>query len=197
MKMKKFDPKLTPYIAATTTAVMLTRAGVNYFGEWGWVIGPLAGLVGSLSLAIAGSRITVIAQKRRWLAYLALGFMLVLSPIVIYLSESNPTNATIAWACFPDAAILLASVVTGQSMIASGESPNQTAPQANQQGARKGRKAKGKVASKSFTDQQLLDYLRDNPDASQQAAATHFGVTRSAIGQRLSKYKVKQESKVN
>jgi hypothetical protein len=181
--MRKLDPKYLPYIASLTTATMLTRAGVDYFGPWGWIIGPMAGLVGSLSLAVAGSRISVIAQKRKSLAYISLGFMLVLSPVVIYLSETNPTGATVAWALFPDAAILLASVVTGQSLIATETSPQATPSIPQVTG--KPRKTKGKVARKSISDNDLLAYLQANPGASQQATADHFSVTRQAIGQRV------------
>jgi hypothetical protein len=183
MKMKKLDPKYLPYLASITTAVMLMRAGVEYFGQWGWIIGPLAGIVASLSLAVAGSRITMIAAKRKVLAYLSLAFMLILSPAVIYLSEPNPTWATIAWAAFPDAAILLASVVTGQSLIA--QETSSQAPATGTQVASKPRKTKGKVARKAISDNDLLSYLQANAGASQQQVADHFNVTRQAIGQRV------------
>lgn len=190
--MKKFDPRILPYIASLTTAVMVTRAGVDYFdGYWGWIIGPMAGLVASLSLAVAGSRISMIAQKRKWLAYLSLVFMLILSPVVIYLSDSNPSGATVAWALFPDAAILLASVVTGQSLIAQ-----DVAPASTTKAPGKGRKVAGKkkaIARKPLTDDVLLAYLQANPGESQQQVADNFGVTRQAIGQRVKKlYEVKK-----
>jgi hypothetical protein len=90
---------------------------------WGWIIGPMAGLVTSFSLAIAGSRISDIAAKRKPLAYTALLGMVAVTPIVIGLSDPTPDAATWAWAVFPDAAILLASAVTGQSLIAKPDQP--------------------------------------------------------------------------
>jgi len=121
--MKKFDPKIIPYMAAITTAIMLMRAAVDHFGVWGWAIGFMAGLVASFSLAIAGSKISDIAAKRKPLAYVSLAFMVTISPIVIALSDPTPNAATWAWAMFPDAAILLASAVTGKSLLAQDEPP--------------------------------------------------------------------------
>jgi hypothetical protein len=119
--MKRFDPKVIPYMAALTTAIMLMKAAVDHFGIWGWAIGAMAGLVASFSLAVAGSRISDIAQKRKPLAYASLALMVVISPIVIALSDPTPDAATWAWAMFPDAAILLASTVTGKSLLAKDE----------------------------------------------------------------------------
>ena len=120
--MKKFDPKVIPYLAAITTSIMLTRAAVDHFGVWwGWPIGLMAGLVASFSLATAGSRISDIAAKRKPLAYIALFGMVVVSPFVIALSDPTPDTATWAWALFPDVSILLASTVTGKSLLAKDE----------------------------------------------------------------------------
>jgi len=181
--MKKLNPMTLPYMAGLTTAVMLTRAAVIHFGLWGWIIGPTAGLVASFSLAVAGSRISDIAAKRKPLAYLALGLMLILSPLVIYFSEDIPNAGTIMWAMFPDAAILLASTVTGQSLIAR---PEQVATQVAQV-ARKGKGKSKQVARKSVKEADLIAYLQANKQASQQQVADHFGITRSAVGQRISK----------
>lgn len=182
--MKKFDPKIIPYFASAATAVMLTRSAVEHFELWGWIIGPLAGLVASFSLTTAGSRISDIAQKRKLLAYFALALMVVISPVVIALSDPTPDAATWAWAMFPDAAILLASVVQGKSMIA------QDTPQVAQGGgqvAGKLPKEKKKVARKTVKENDLLAYLQANKKASQQEVADHFGVSRQAIGLRVKK----------
>ena len=184
MALKKFDPKILPYMVALTTAVMLTRAGVQYFGPWGWIIGPMAGAVASLALAVAGSKISDIAAKRKPMAYTALFLMMLLSPLVIYFSEPNPDVGTIMWAMFPDAAILLASTVTGQALIAK-DAPQ--AAQAGPQVAKVAPKVKGKVARKTVKDDDLVAYLRSNKNASQQDVADHFGVSRQAIGQRVKK----------
>ena len=129
--MKKFDPKIIPYLAAITTSIMLTRAAVDHFGAWwGWPIGLMAGLVTSFSLAVAGSRISDIASKRKPLAYVALLGMVVISPIVIALSDPTPDTATWAWALFPDVSILLASTVTGKSLLASNDPAQPAKPKA-------------------------------------------------------------------
>jgi hypothetical protein len=187
MAAVKLNPTVLPHIASITTAMMLARAGVIHFGLWGWVIGPMAGLVASYSLAVAGSKISDIAAKRKPLAYLALGFMLILSPLVIYFSEPNPTAGTVMWAMFPDAAILLASAVTGQSLIAKPAQDTTQVATPNQQVASK-KKGKGtQVARKSVKEADLIAFLLANKQASQQQVADHFQVTRSAIGQRIAK----------
>ncbi len=185
--MKKFDPKIIPYMAAITTALMLMRAAVDHFGVWGWVIGPMAGLVASFSLATAGSKISDIAQKRKFLAYTSLLFMVAISPIVIALSDPTPDAATWAWAMFPDAAILLASAVTGKSLLAKDDGTNQPVASKPTQATGKTGSKKKQVARKSVKEADLLAYLLANKQASQQQVADHFGVTRSAIGQRISK----------
>lgn len=185
--MKKLNPMTLPYLAGITTAVMLTRAAVIHFGLWGWVIGPTAGLVASFSLAVAGSKISVIAAKRKPLAYLALGLMLTLSPLVIYFSETVPNAGTIMWAMFPDAAILLASTVTGQNLIAKDEGTNQQVTGKPAQVAGKKPSKKQQVARKTVKEADLIAYLLANKGASQQQVADHFGITRSAIGQRITK----------
>ncbi len=185
--MKKLNPIVLPYIAGATTAVMLTRAGVIHFGIWGWIIGPLAGLVASFALAVAGSKISDIAARRKPLAYLALGLMMVLSPVVIYFSDPNPDMGTLAWAVFPDAAILLASTVTGQALIAQ---PVASTPQTGTQVVATGGKKKGKKAQagrKSVKEADFIAYLQANKQATQQQVADHFGVSRSAVGQRIAK----------
>lgn len=182
--MKKFDPKVIPYLAAVTTAIMLMRAAVEHFGLWGWAIGPLAGLVVSFSLATAGSKISDIAAKRKPMAYASLVLMVVISPIVIALSDPTPDAATWAWALFPDAAILLASAVTGKSLIAK-ETPQVvtvTPPVASKKASRK-----RQVARKSVKEADFIAYLQANKSASQQQVADHFGITRSAVGQRIAK----------
>jgi hypothetical protein len=185
--MKKFDPKIIPYLAAITTALMLMRAAVEHFGVWGWVIGPLAGLVTSFSLATAGSNISDIAAKRKPLAYTALLGMILVSPVVIALSDPTPDAATWAWAIFPDAAILLASAVTGKSLLAKDVPQTTQVATSNQQVAGKTSSKKKATTRKSVKEADLIAYLQANKQASQQEVADHFGVTRSAIGQRISK----------
>ena len=182
--MKKFDPKYIPYLAAAATALMLMRAAVEHFGVWGWIIGPLAGLVTSFSLATAGSQISDIAAKRKPLAYIALVGMVAVTPVVIGLSDPTPDAATWAWAIFPDAAILLASAVTGKSLLA--KDVPQVAIAGTQVATQIGGKKK-KAVRKSVSEADFIAYLQANKNASQQQVADHFGVTRSAVGQRISK----------
>lgn len=185
--MKKFDPKYIPYLAAITTALMLMRAAVEHFGIWGWVIGPLAGLVTSFSLATAGSSISDIAAKRKPLAYTALIGMVLVSPVVIALSDATPDAATWAWAIFPDAAILLASAVTGKSLLAKPTQDHAQVATTTPQVAGKKPGKTPKVARKSVKEADLIAFLQANKQASQQQVADHFGVSRSAIGQRIAK----------
>lgn len=185
--MKKFDPKVIPYLAAITTGLMLMRAAVEFFGVWGWIIGPLAGLVTSFSLATAGSNISDIAAKRKPLAYISLLGLVVISPAVIALSSLYPQAATWAWAIFPDAAILLASSVTGKSLLAKPMQSVQQVAQAGGQVATKPAQAKKKVTVKRVKEADFIAYLQANKQASQQDVAGHFGISRQAVGQRIDK----------
>jgi len=182
--MRKFNPLVLPYLTAITTALMLTRAAVNHFGLWGWIIGPMAGLAVSFALVTGGSKISDIAQKRKPLAYTALALLMILSPLVIYFSEPVPDPGTIMWAMFPDAAILLASAVAGKSLIV--QDPSQVSASGTQVARKKGGK-KGKLARKSVKEADFIAYLQANKKASQQQVADHFGITRSAVGQRIQK----------
>ena len=91
--------------------------------------------------------------------------------------------AGVVWAMFPDAAILLASAVTGQALLAK---PEQVATQAAKVAGKQGCKKK-QGARKSVKEADLIAYLQANRKASQQQVADHFKVTRSAIGQRIAK----------
>lgn len=46
-------------------------------------------------------------------------------------------------------------------------------------------KEKGKLPGRIGSDENLLSYLRENPGMSHSQIASHFGVTRSAVGQRI------------
>src|SRR5262245_23955418 len=113
--MKKFDMKWLPYAAALVQAVLFSFAGIRYFGSWGWLAGFGVGAVVSLSIATASSRISDIAQKRKFLAWLSLGAMICLSPATIALSFFAPSSvfAAIAWAVDVDIAVVLAGSIAG------------------------------------------------------------------------------------
>jgi len=117
--MKKLNQAWLPYMAAVAQAIMFSYVGIQYFGTWGWVIGPGVGLVVNASLAIASSRISDIAQKRKGLARLMYSALLFLSPTTIALSIFAPKSifTAIAWAASPDLAIALAGAIAGGSLI--------------------------------------------------------------------------------
>lgn len=118
--MKKFNQSSLPYIAAIVQALMFSYVGIKYFGAWGWLIGPGVGAVVSLSLTVASSRISDIAQKRQGLARAMYCILFVLSPATIALTLYMPESpfTAIAWAAAPDFAIGLAGSVAGGSLIA-------------------------------------------------------------------------------
>lgn len=130
--MKKFDFRWLPYGAAGVQAMLFAIAGDRYFGFWaGWVAGLGVGAVVSLSLAVASSRVSDIAQKRKGLAYLALAVLVCLSPATIALSFFMPSSVftAIAWAVDVDIAIVLAGSIAGKSFIAGDQpAPSQTKP---------------------------------------------------------------------
>jgi hypothetical protein len=123
--MKKFDPRILPYAGAAVQAILFAIAGYFYFdlGAWGAVAGFGVGAVVNLSLAVASSRISDIAEKRKPLARLALFGMFLLSPTTIALSFFAPKSipAAIAWAMDVDLAIVLAGSISGKSLLATGE----------------------------------------------------------------------------
>ena len=121
--MKKINLAWLPYIGAVVQAGLFAMAGSKCFGAWGWLIGCGVGAVVNLSLAIASSRISEIAQKRQPLARLALFGMFLLSPTTITLSLYVPSSVftSIAWAASPDLAIVLAGAIAGKSLVAKSE----------------------------------------------------------------------------
>ncbi|HAR45341.1 MAG TPA: hypothetical protein DCS05_03975 [Nitrospiraceae bacterium] len=121
--MKKLNQAWLPYLAAAAQAIMFCYVGVQYFGAWGWAIGPAVGVVVNASLAIASSRISDVAQKRKGLARLMYTALLFLSPATIALSIYAPKSilTAIAWAASPDLAIALAGAIAGGSLIAKSE----------------------------------------------------------------------------
>jgi hypothetical protein len=193
--MKKFDPRTLPYLGAIVQAVLFALAGYLYFdmGAWGAVAGFGVGAVVNLSLAVASSRISEVSQKRQFLARLALGVMIVLSPATIALSFFAPKTvfAAITWAADVDIAIVLTGAIAGKSLVKQDE-PQKVA---GKRESKKGKKGKSlpQVARKPMTDDNLLAFLASKPGATQKQVAEHFGVTRQAVGPRVKKlYEVKQ-----
>lgn len=190
--MKKFDPKWLPYYGAIVQAGLFSIAGSRYFEAFGWLVGLGVGAVVNASLAVASSRVSDVAQKRKALAYLALVGMFLLSPITITLSLFMPASifTAIAWAMSPDLAIVLAGAIAGKSLIRSDDGEKKL-PQV----AGKKKKEPVILARKRVKDYELLAYLQANPGASQQTVAEHFGITRQAVGPRIKKlYAVKTDT---
>jgi hypothetical protein len=197
--MKRFDPRTLPYLGALVQAVLFALAGYLYFdmGAWGAVAGFGVGAVVNLSLAVASSRISEVSQKRQFLARLALGVMIVLSPATIALSFFAPKTvfAAITWAADVDIAIVLTGAIAGKSLVKQDETPKVASKETGKPAskARKPAKVAPQVARKAIPDTELLAYLQANPGESHQQVAEHFGVSRQAVGQRVKKlYEVKQ-----
>jgi hypothetical protein len=182
--MKKFDPKWLPYFGALVQAGLFSIAGSRYFESFGWLIGLGVGAVVNASLAVASSRVSDVAQKRKLLAYLALVGMFLLSPITITLSLFMPASVftAIAWAMSPDLAIVLAGAIAGKSLVAS-EQVDKKLPKP----AGKKKQEPKILARKHVKDAELLAYLQANPGASQQSVGQYFGITRQAVGPRIKK----------
>jgi len=146
--MKKIlDPKNLPYFGALVQAVLFALAGNEFFPVLGWLVGLGVGAVVNYSLAIASSRFSDIAEKRKPLARLSLVFMFLLSPLTITLSFFAPTSifTTIAWSMCVDASIILAGSIVGKSLIPFQEVAKGRSATAEVAGSvAKGRSAKSK-----------------------------------------------------
>lgn len=183
--MKKFNSGNLPYIAASGQALQFVHAGYILMGWWGALIGGILGATVNLSIANAASRIADVAKSRRWLSYMGLGALFVLSPAMVapsaYLAfgiihvEWVRIGAAIVWALAPDASILLSGAIAGKSLIQS-DKPAAVAT------ARP--KKLRKLTRNSVNKNDLVIFLRENSGASNAEVARHFGVSRQAISSR-------------
>lgn len=123
--MKKFDPKVLPYLAATVQAVLFAIAGNAYFENFGWLVGLLMGVIVNASLAVSASRISEIARQRKPLAWISLVALFSLSPAVIC-SSLGWSVANLVWSLAADLAIVLTGATTGKSLL-SHEQPAKVA----------------------------------------------------------------------
>lgn len=131
--MKKLNPIILPYAGALVQAVLFTLAGVAHFGGWlGGVAGFGVGAVVNLSMAIASSKISNIAQKRKPLAYVSLVGLFCLSPVIIT-SSMGWSVATLSWSMAADLAILLTGAITGGSLIVAEPAASQPKPKAKRE----------------------------------------------------------------
>lgn len=120
--MKKIlDPKNLPYAGALVQAVLFAIAGSSFFSNpfFGALVGLGVGAVVNYSIALASTRISEIADKRKPLARLALVTMFCLSPTTITLSLFYPSSifTGIAWALCVDLSVVLAGAIVGKSML--------------------------------------------------------------------------------
>jgi hypothetical protein len=193
---KLLDPRNLPYFGAVVQAVLFAIAGSQFFPNpyFGGIAGLGVGAVVNYSIALASTRISDIAEKRKPLARLALIFMFCLSPTTITLSLFFPTviYTAISWAMCVDLSIILAGAIAGKSML-----PDSKPKASKMQGEGKGSKKKAtlpQVARKPLTNDILLAYLAENKGQTQQQVAEYFGVKRQAIGARMKTiYGVKKE----
>lgn len=125
--MRKFDPRLLPYLAATAQAIQFTHAGYVLLGWAGIPIGLGIGATVSLSAAYAATRISDVAKTRRPLSVAGLVTLMLISPACIapasYLSfdgigvEWVRILAAVVWAVAPDIAVVLSGAVAGKSLM--------------------------------------------------------------------------------
>jgi hypothetical protein len=200
--MKKIlDPKNLPYFGALVQAVLFSSVGNKFFPAYGWLVGLGVGAVVNYSIALASSRYSEIAEKRKPLARLALLGMFLLSPITITCTLFIPKSivTAIAWAMCVDGSIILAGAIAGKSLMVT-ERKTKVARKAKKVSATLPKETEPlhKLARKRIADNDLLAYLAEKPGQSQELTAAHFGVTRQAIGSRLkSLYAVKNEKVTN
>ena len=162
----------------------------------------------SFSVAFAASQISDIAKGRKFISWLAMSALMLLSPIIIgtslFYSLPMITNpiwrgvVSAVWGLLPDGATALAGFIAGKGMIEQDGKPKVAG---NEGGKQKGkRKVAGKqkskaaaIATETLTNENLIAYIasetKGNKKPSQSKIAAHFGVSRQAIGQRLEKIK--------
>ena len=187
--MKKIlDPKNLPYFGAVVQAVLFALAGMQFFPVLGWLPGAGVGMVVNYSMALASSRFSEIAEKRKPMARLAMVTLFALSPTTITLSMFAPHSiyTAISWSVCVDLAIILAGAIAGKSLISESNPPKVAGKEKQPKDKKK------QVARNRVTNNDLLAYLQSNPGATHGQVAEHFGVTRQAIQARVKDlYKVK------
>lgn len=180
--MKKIlDPKNLPYFGAVVQAVLFALAGVQFFPQLGWLPGLGVGAVVNYSMALASSRFSEIAEKRKPMARLAMVTLFALSPTTITLSMFAPHSiyTAISWSVCVDLAIILAGAIAGKSLIGESNPPKVAGKEKQPKGKKK------QVARNRVSNNDLLAYLQSNPGATHRQVAEHFGVTRQAIQSRV------------
>lgn len=129
----KLNKKHLPFYAASVQTIQYGLAGWLLLG---WLGIPTVGSMGALvsfSTAYATSQISDIAKGRRLASYIALGLMMVFSPVLIgtatflHLTQIDNTVwrgiVCAVWGFLPDGATALSGFIAGKSMIEQNEKP--------------------------------------------------------------------------
>lgn len=177
-------------LAALVQSGAFALAGSVYFGPFGWVLGAVAGVVVNLSLALAASRISDIAGKRKPMAYTSLAALMLLSPLAVApaeysllvshvtLGSSLCMGLAFVWSTLPDWAILAAGGAVGKSLVTVEPGPAIARKQVPQP-----KPVARKLRASKIDKEQLLAQLREQPGASDTAIARNLHVSRQAIAQ--------------
>jgi len=197
----KLNKKHIPMLAVVVQTAQYALAGYFLIGHLGWFfLGSMGALV-SIAMAYATSQFSDMAQKRKGASVIALIAIMLFSPVLIgtaafvHLTVINHPVwrgvVSAAWGFLPDGAVALAGFVAGKGLVDQGTKKKVARKAGNKTGKKK------QVARKHVKDEDLLAYLASNPGASQQQVASHFGVTRQAIGPRVKKlYEVKNDQRL-
>ena len=137
--MRKFDPKVLPYIAAIAQAIQIGHAGFLLMGITGVLVGGSIGSVVSLNVAYASSQIaSITGQKREKWANPAMVGVLLISPLLVAAAAFYSFDTieivsirwitAISWALAPDGAIFLSGLIAGKKLVKPDESETKLPP---------------------------------------------------------------------
>lgn len=141
MKLNKKD---LPFYAATVQTIQYGFGGYLYFSYIGIpVVGSMGALI-SFSVAYAASQINDIAKGRKLVSWVAMGALMILSPVIIgtslfYSLEiiQNPVWRGIVsgvWGLLPDGATALAGFIAGRGLVEQESRPAKPAQQSQSKG---------------------------------------------------------------
>lgn len=166
----KLNKKQLPFYAAAVQTIQYSFAGWLYFS---WIGLPVVGSMGALisfSVAYAASQISDIGKSRKFVSWLAMIALMVLSPVIIgtslFYSLTMITNpvwrgvVSAVWGLLPDGATALAGFIAGKGLVDNSDGKK---PAARGAATRSGRSAKGKRGSKSLSELQVTVACRYNP----------------------------------
>lgn len=198
---------IVPWLTPISPMVMTFNHAVDIFGgaPWGtiWAI-PVAATVELLGFATISTIVHfwLFNKKNRaeykkaptWIAVIMFTFYLALVLSTNVLLDLGPkvgldgdyveiaVKALFTLQTVPGAVIVVVRT-SHRNLLKEIEKAKQPPPQV----ASKKPSKTAKVARKSVKEEELLAYLQANKGASQQQVADHFGITRSAVGQRIAK----------